>query len=118
MPRGRASPANRLDPILLRALTLKIRLHQNDLPEGLDFGDAVAVDTETMGLNPARDRLCLVQLSAGDEVCHLVQLTGGGYDAPRLKALRPRTSNAPSTANLIPNSPHFQQPTDSASGRK
>ena len=78
-PRG--PPAKRLDR------TLKIRLHQNDLPEGLDFGDAVAVDTETMGLNPARDRLCLVQLSAGDEVCHLVQLTGGTYDAPRLKAL-------------------------------
>ena len=85
MPRGRLPPGKFLAAEFLDR-ALKIRLHQNDLPEGLDFGDALAVDTETMGLNPARDRLCLVQLSAGDEVCHLVQL-GGGYDAPRLKAL-------------------------------
>jgi ribonuclease D len=67
---------------------LKIELHQNDLPEGLDFGDSVAVDTETMGLNLGRDRLCLVQLSAGDETCHMVQFPdGGSYQAPRLAAL-------------------------------
>ena len=49
-------------------------LHRGDLPPGLTFGDAVAIDTETMGLNPHRDRLCLVQLSRGDGDCHLVQL--------------------------------------------
>ncbi|HWD57743.1 MAG TPA: ribonuclease D [Stellaceae bacterium] len=63
------------------------KLHRGDLPEGLSFGDAVAVDTEAMGLNPHRDRLCLVQLSAGDGNAHLVQLAPGGYEAPRLKAL-------------------------------
>ena len=62
-------------------------LHRGDLPEGLAFGAAVAVDTEAMGLNPHRDRLCLVQLSAGDGDAHLVQLAPGGYAAPRLKAL-------------------------------
>ena len=45
---------------------MSIELHQGDLPDGLDFGDSVAIDTETMGLDPNRDRLCLVQLSAGD----------------------------------------------------
>ncbi len=69
-----------------------IRLHRHDLPEGLDLGPVVAVDTETMGLNPHRDRLCLVQLSAGDGVAHLVQLVpetlgGRGYDCPNLKRL-------------------------------
>ena len=63
------------------------KLHRGDLPEGIDFGNAVAVDTEAMGLNPHRDRLCLVQLSGGDGNAHLVQLAPGGYEAPRLKAL-------------------------------
>jgi ribonuclease D len=66
---------------------MTIHLHRGDLPEDLDFGDAVAVDTETMGLDPRRDRLCLVQLSAGDGVSHLVQFTKGDYNAPRLAAL-------------------------------
>ncbi|WP_282605906.1 ribonuclease D [Pelagibius sp. Alg239-R121] len=65
----------------------EIHLHQDDLSDGLDFGDAVAIDTETMGLNPLRDRLCLVQLSAGDGVCHLVQLRDGAFEAPNLRAL-------------------------------
>ncbi len=64
-----------------------VELHRGDLPPGLDFGDTVAVDTETMGLNTERDRLCLVQLSAGDGTCHMVQFSGAGYDAPTLKAL-------------------------------
>ena len=64
-----------------------IELHQGDLPGGLSFGDSVAVDTETQGLNPNRDRLCVVQLSAGDGVCHLVQIRAGEFDAPNLKAL-------------------------------
>jgi ribonuclease D len=69
-----------------------IRLHRHDLPDGLDLGPLVAIDTETMGLNPHRDRLCLVQLSAGDGNAHLVQfipqsLGGRGYDAPNLRQL-------------------------------
>jgi len=62
-------------------------LHHGDLPEGLLFGDSVAVDTEAMGLHPHRDRLCLVQLSRGDGDAHLVQLAAGCYDAPNLKRL-------------------------------
>lgn len=64
-----------------------INLHQGDLPAGVTFTGSVAVDTETLGLNPHRDRLCLVQLSAGDGQAHLVQLSQTGYEAPRLKAL-------------------------------
>ena len=66
---------------------LRYHLHQDDLPDGLELGETVAVDTETLGLSLTRDRLCLVQLSAGDEECHLVQFRDGGYAAPRLKAL-------------------------------
>jgi ribonuclease D len=65
----------------------KISLHKGDLPEGLNFGSSVAVDSETLGLNPHRDRLCVVQLSAGDGTAHLVQFDGKSYEAPRLKAL-------------------------------
>jgi hypothetical protein len=65
----------------------RIHLHQGDLPEGLTFTGSVAVDTETLGLKPHRDRLCLVQLSAGDNTAHLVQFNGRDWDAPRLKAL-------------------------------
>jgi ribonuclease D len=73
-------------------LLKRIHLHQGDLPEGLDLGPVVAIDSETMGLNPFRDRLCLVQLSKGDGVCHLVQFarhdrSGAGGPAPRLSAL-------------------------------
>ena len=64
-----------------------ITLHKNDLPAGLSFGPSVAVDTETLGLNVHRDRLCLVQLSAGDGTAHLVQLDGSNYAAPNLQAL-------------------------------
>lgn len=63
-----------------------LKLHKGDLPEGLSFGSSVAVDTETQGLKPQRDRLCLVQLSAGDGHAHLVQVAPP-YEAPRLKAL-------------------------------
>lgn len=65
---------------------MTVTLHQDDLPEGLDLGNCVAVDTETLGLRPQRDRLCLIQLSAGDGNVHLVQFRKS-YDAPRLKAL-------------------------------
>jgi ribonuclease D len=64
-----------------------ITLHRGDLPAGLSFGPAVAVDTETMGLNFQRDRLCVVQLSAGDGNSHLVQMPIGQYEAPNLCAL-------------------------------
>lgn len=69
-----------------------IHLHRNDLPDGLSLGPVVAVDTETMGLDPRRDRLCLVQLSSGDGIAHLVQIAppslgGRGQDCPNLKAL-------------------------------
>ena len=53
---------------------MKIKYYENDLPDNLDLGDIVAIDTETMGLNPSRDRLCLVQLSSGNGTCHLVKI--------------------------------------------
>lgn len=59
-------------------------LYQNDLPDGLDLGPVVAIDCETMGLNPHRDRLCLIQMSGGDSDCHLVQVAVGQTDAPNL----------------------------------
>lgn len=64
-----------------------IKLHKNDLPTGLSFGGAVAVDTETQGLHPRRDRLCVVQLSAGDGTAHLVQFDGTDWSAPNLKSI-------------------------------
>tara|TARA_R110002110_G_scaffold87905_3_gene228848 strand:+ start:13255 stop:13866 length:612 start_codon:yes stop_codon:yes gene_type:complete len=64
-----------------------IELHHGDLPDGLDLGPVVAIDTETMGLNPHRDRLCVAQLSAGDGNAHLVKFSTGGFDAPNLCAL-------------------------------
>ncbi len=69
-----------------------IKLHKGDLPTHVTFSGSVAVDSETMGLNPHRDRLCVVQLSAGDDTAHLVQFEPGAYAAPRLKALLTNTS--------------------------
>ncbi|WIM10875.1 ribonuclease H-like domain-containing protein [Enhydrobacter sp.] len=66
---------------------MAIKLYHGDLPADLELGPVVAVDTETMGLNPHRDRLCLVQLSAGDGNAHLVQMSRGPYKAPNLAAL-------------------------------
>ncbi len=63
---------------------MTIVLHQGDLPDDVDFGDSVAIDTETMGLDPHRDRLCLIQLSAGDGNCHLVKMPVNGRNAPNL----------------------------------
>ncbi len=65
----------------------RITLHKGDLPAGLSFPDGVAIDSETLGLKPHRDRLCLVQLSGGDGSAHLVQFDGRDWSAPRLKAL-------------------------------
>ena len=53
---------------------MKIKYYENDLPGNVDLGDIVAIDTETMGLNPSRDRLCLIQLSSGNSTCHLVKI--------------------------------------------
>ena len=66
---------------------MTIHFHQNDLPDGLNLGSVVAIDCETMGLNPHRDRLCLVQLSAGDGDAHLVQIAPGQKTAPNLSRL-------------------------------
>ena len=63
------------------------KLYRGDLPADLSLGSVVAIDTETMGLNPHRDRLCLVQLSSGDGNTHLVQIPKGAVKAPRLAAL-------------------------------
>ena len=66
---------------------MALHLHQSDLPDNLILGPIVAIDTETMGLDPRRDRLCVVQLSGGDGNAHLVQITQGQTDAPNLKRL-------------------------------
>jgi ribonuclease D len=66
---------------------MTITLHRNDLPDGLDLGPVVAIDTETMGLVPHRDRLCLVQLSGGDGDAHLVQIVKEQSKAPNLARL-------------------------------
>jgi len=70
---------------------MSIHVYRGDLPTGLDLGPVVAVDTETMGLNPARDRLCLIQMSSGDGACHMVQIPvlrpGQIHHAPNLKAM-------------------------------
>ena len=62
-------------------------LHRGDIPANLSFGNSVAIDTESMGLDPHRDRLCLVQLSSGDGNAHMVQLLPGQYEAPNLRRL-------------------------------
>ena len=66
---------------------MTIYLHEGDLPDGLDLGAVVAVDSETMGLRFRRDPLCVVQLSAGDGDAHVVRLARPGYDCPNLKRL-------------------------------
>lgn len=66
---------------------MSIYLHKNDLPDGLTLGPVVAIDTETMGLDPRRDRLCLVQLSDGKGDAHLVQIALGQTHAPNLERL-------------------------------
>ncbi|MBO9407191.1 ribonuclease D [Shimia sp. R9_1] len=62
-------------------------LYQNDLPDGLDLGPVVAIDCETMGLNPHRDRLCVIQMSGGDGNAHLVQVAKGQTSAPNLQKM-------------------------------
>jgi ribonuclease D len=71
---------------------MTIRLHRGDLPDLTRYKGAVAIDTETMGLSPHRDRLCVVQLSPGDGTADVVQMPVGKFDAPNLKALLTDTS--------------------------
>ena len=66
---------------------MTVRLHKGDLPADVRYGRAVAIDTETLGLNPLRDRLCLVQLSGGDGNAEIVQIAPDQTEAPRLVAL-------------------------------
>jgi ribonuclease D len=66
---------------------MTVYLHEGDLPDGLDLGAEVAVDSETMGLRFRRDPLCVVQLSAGDGDAHVVRLNRPAYDCPNLKRL-------------------------------
>jgi len=66
---------------------MTVHLHKHDLPDGIEFGSSVAVDTETQGLSLVRDKLCLVQLSSGDGDAHIVQMDRETYDAPNLKKL-------------------------------
>ena len=84
MERNRPRSDHRLPATSERALTN--HLHKGDLPSDVELGDCIAIDTETMGLAPHRDRLCLMQLSAGDGDAHIVQFARGAYDAPNLKA--------------------------------
>ena len=83
------APSRRLNLALgqARMTSPRITLHKGDLPAGLAFPKGVAIDSETLGLKPHRDRLCLVQLSGGDNTVHLVQLDGQDWSAPHLKAL-------------------------------
>ena len=66
---------------------MTISLHKGDLPDGLNFGDSVAIDTETLGLVPVRDRLCLVQVSRGDGTADIVQIAAGQKHAPNIERL-------------------------------
>ena len=66
---------------------MSITFHKGDLPDGVTFSGSVAVDTETLGLKTLRDKLCLVQLSAGDGTAHIIQLDRENYEAPNLKKL-------------------------------
>ena len=72
----------------MKSKAKSIEIYQGDLPDDLVFGSSVAVDTETLGLKPHRDRLCLIQVSAGDGICHLVQFPNANYEnASNLKTL-------------------------------
>jgi ribonuclease D len=62
-------------------------IYKNDIPDNLDLGDSIAIDTETMGLNNHRDRLCLIQISSGNGDAHLVQFQKDNFDAPNLRKI-------------------------------
>ena len=73
--------------MLTSAKDMVIELHQGDLPAGLDVGSSMAIDTETTGLDPHRDRLCLAQIGLADGSVHLVKFAQGVYQAPNLKKI-------------------------------
>lgn len=77
----------RKDEYPFRRNVVTIRLHRADLPDGVDFGTSVAIDTETLGLVPRRDRLCVVQLSRGDGTADVVQIARGQVRAPNIERL-------------------------------
>ena len=68
-------------------MNLDIKLHKDDLPGQISFGDKIAIDCEFMGLNVERDRLCLVQISSGNNDAHIIQLNKDNYNAPNLKKI-------------------------------
>ena len=68
-------------------MDLDIKLHKEDLPDQMQFSDNIAIDCEFMGLNVERDRLCLVQISSGNNDAHIIQLNKDKYNAPNLKKL-------------------------------
>jgi ribonuclease D len=68
-------------------MTPNIIFHYKDIPQNLELGSLIAIDTETMGLNLHRDQLCVVQISAGDGTCHIIQMDRKTYDCPNLKTL-------------------------------
>lgn len=83
--RGQESLPNRTEIVYIEAMT--IHLHRHDLPDGRSYGKSVAIDTETLGLNPHRDRLCVVQLSGGEGDADVVQIAVGQTSAPNLQRL-------------------------------
>jgi ribonuclease D len=82
-----SGPSRRLNHVFEGSRRVAVYSHEGDLPDGLDLGPVVAVDTETLGLSLVRDPLCVVQLSAGDGSAHVVRLNRPDYDCPNLKAL-------------------------------
>jgi ribonuclease D len=68
-------------------MNLDIKLHKQDLPDEIKFSDKIAIDCEFTGLNVERDRLCLLQISAGENDAHIIQLNKDNYDAPNLKKI-------------------------------
>ena len=85
---------------------MTVRLHRGDLPDLSRYTDQVAIDTETMGLHPHRDRLCVVQLSNGDGSADVVQIPKDHADAPNLKALLANPAARSSRSSLVTRSGH------------
>ena len=78
---------------------MKVKIHKNDLPNNLNLGKIIAIDTETMGLDYKRDPLCLVQISSGNEEVHLIQINRKTFKADNLKKMTP--SSTPQTPMYI-----------------
>ena len=91
MPIWPEAPNNKIEPdfsyIYIYLMNLDIKLHKVDLPDQIKFSDKIAIDCEFMGLNVERDRLCLVQISSGNNDAHIIQLNKEKYNAPNLKKI-------------------------------